>query len=193
MNNIYFSSDWHLGHKNIIKYAQRPFTTIEDMNILIFNLVKKLPINSYLYFLGDLGFTTEILDYFFYEVLSPDIRFVWILGNHDFKFESNMDKYINYCYDIKEYKSIKIDNQDIFLCHYPMVTWNKSHFNSWLLYGHHHICANGTEKVFEKMQGKTLNVNLEFHDYKIWSFEEIKEYMNDKPNNWDYIEKGNLR
>lgn len=181
---IYFSSDWHLSHSNVLKFSNRPFENVEQMNEIIFHQVIELTPGSQLYFIGDIGFNEKIVEHFFEKIKPRNIHFHWIIGNHDKKV--NYKKFKKYCASMSEYKYIKIEEQGIFLCHYPMFTWHNSHYNSWLLYGHHHAKSIGTPEVFQKLIGKTLNVNLEFNDYKFWNFENIKKYMNGKPDNWDY-------
>lgn len=56
-NNIFFSSDLHFGHKNIIKYCTRPFESVEEMNKkLIENWNSVVTNDDTVFFLGDAGF-----------------------------------------------------------------------------------------------------------------------------------------
>src|SRR5713101_6073216 len=54
MPDIWFTADFHLGHKNIIRYCNRPFETVEEMNQAILErLNARVKANDILYFLGD--------------------------------------------------------------------------------------------------------------------------------------------
>jgi calcineurin-like phosphoesterase family protein len=54
MPNTWFTADFHLGHKNIIRYCKRPFDTVEEMDrIIIERLNSLVKTNDILYFLGD--------------------------------------------------------------------------------------------------------------------------------------------
>ena len=55
---IYYTSDLHFGHKNIIKYENRPFLNIEEME---YGLIKRWndkieSSNDHIYILGDFAF-----------------------------------------------------------------------------------------------------------------------------------------
>ena len=54
MLNVWFTADFHLGHKNIIRYCNRPFDTVEEMNRTILERLNSLvKANDILYFLRD--------------------------------------------------------------------------------------------------------------------------------------------
>ena len=51
---IYFTADLHLGHKSIIQYCNRPFSSLEEMdNTLIDNWNKVVNNSDGVYLLGD--------------------------------------------------------------------------------------------------------------------------------------------
>jgi calcineurin-like phosphoesterase family protein len=130
---IFFTSDSHLGHKNIIKYSNRPFASVEEMdNIIIANYNSVVKEGDTVYDLGDFSFTNpkKYLD-------QLNVLPIRIKGSHD--------------HDLKESSSprmlvIKPNNLvdeygeqiSITLCHYAMRSWEKSHYGSWCLWGHHH-------------------------------------------------------
>lgn len=79
---IFCWSDIHWGHKNIIKYTNRPFKSVEHMNEqLIENYLNVVNDNDVVIFGGDIGFMSEknlnmILD------CLPGYK-ILIVGNHD--------------------------------------------------------------------------------------------------------------
>ena len=132
---FFFTADFHLSHKNIINYCNRPFKNTEDMNRTILqNLEESISPKDVLYFLGDLTFKEKIAYEFFEKFSEIEIHF--IIRNHDSNGVIKIAR--EYCSSIEHLKNIKIEGQHITLCHYAMLVWDKSHFNSWQLFGHSH-------------------------------------------------------
>ena len=80
--NIWIISDTHFGHENIIKYCNRPFGSVEEMDARMIklwnNVVKK---NDIVYHLGDFGVGNK--EYISKIVSKLNGRIFLILGNHD--------------------------------------------------------------------------------------------------------------
>jgi calcineurin-like phosphoesterase family protein len=85
MNNrkkIFFTSDLHVFHENVLDFDKRPFDDIEHMHrVLINNYNATVPKDGLCYFLGDIGFcnTPELADI----IKQLNGTKVLILGNHD--------------------------------------------------------------------------------------------------------------
>ena len=84
MKNDWLSSDWHMGHRNVIKYDNRPFNNIDEMNEAIldnfFSLVKK---GDRLFFHGDMSLNGNILRETVNKIKREGIILIFIKGNHD--------------------------------------------------------------------------------------------------------------
>jgi len=78
----YFTSDLHLGHENIIKYCNRPFTTTSAMNQDIIEKISKLSATDEIYLLGDIALG-KVYDNL---ALLKDlpVKKIFIGGNHDY-------------------------------------------------------------------------------------------------------------
>lgn len=111
---VWFTADTHIGHRNIIKYCQRPFSDVEDMNkTLISNWNKVVGINDYVFHLGDFSVGgaaewTSLLD-------SLNGRIFLVLGNHDM---NNVGQgFMRRFEDVAMQMLITIDKQRVYLNH----------------------------------------------------------------------------
>ncbi|MBD3197865.1 MAG: phosphoesterase [Candidatus Lokiarchaeota archaeon] len=172
----WFTADYHLSHSNIIKYVKRPFENVSMMDeVILANLELQVEKNDILYYLGDLTFKEEIARSFFERF--DYLKIHYIIGNHDNN--KIIDIARKFCNSISNLKDIKISNRNITLCHYAMRVWNKSHLNSWQLYGHSH---GDLDPI-----GKQYDVGVDSNDFKPLSFEEIEDIIKKAPNNLNYI------
>jgi len=61
---VYFTSDLHLGHRNVLKLCNRPFSSIEEMDeIIIDNWNKKVHRDDTVYIMGNLPYRNRILSF----------------------------------------------------------------------------------------------------------------------------------
>lgn len=138
--SIWFISDTHFGHKNIIKYSNRPYVSVEEMNeSLIQNWNKCVKPTDDIYHLGDFAFLNQAsLEENVLENLDGNIHL--ILGNHDQEISRRKDELVDlgYFYSIQRYTEIKYNKKLFCLFHYGQRVWNQSHRGSIHLYGHSH-------------------------------------------------------
>ena len=60
-SGVFFTSDLHFRHGNIIKYCNRPFETVQEQTEkLIENWNKTVPDTATVFILGDFAFATKI-------------------------------------------------------------------------------------------------------------------------------------
>lgn len=150
-----YISDLHFGHSNIIRFDNRPFDSIEEMNeTLIKNWNKKVKNGDTTYILGDFcwGKEQEWLD-----ILNKlNGNKVLIRGNHDLKQMSRAlkDKFLY----IKDRHEISDCGKKLILSHYPEMAYKSSYNpNVFMLHGHIHYHTD--EATYVRKWVKELQEN----------------------------------
>jgi|SRR5579859_2838051 len=135
--NVLFSSDMHYSHQNIIKYCDRPFSTVEEMNEqLIANWNGVVSRNDVVYCLGDMFFCDLSKARSIMHRLNGTKRLV--LGNHDKIIRREPTLQALFDKILPDLHEETINGVRFIMCHYPLLTWNKAHYGSINLHGHQH-------------------------------------------------------
>jgi calcineurin-like phosphoesterase family protein len=156
----WFTSDWHLGHTNIIQYSHRPFWHVDQMDdTIIANVNDRVKENDRLFNLGDVAFRKDKLAFYRARLICKNI-FV-IPGNHDK--EKELVKHFTVLPQCYMYENAGFR---IVLCHYAMRVWLHSHHGAGHLFGHSHSALPGTST--------SMDVGVDCWDYKPISLDQIK-------------------
>lgn len=174
MSTIFFTSDHHFGHANIIKYSQRPFKDVHEMNEeLIRRWNEKVGPEDSVYHLGDFGMTKDrTMIQGILERLNGTIYL--IKGNHEGA-ALNHQKYFEW---IKDYYELSVKDADapngtrkITLFHYAMRVWRSDFRGTWHLYGHSH------GSLPDKIDRLAFDIGVDCHDFYPLSYAEVKAIM----------------
>lgn len=172
--NVFFTSDTHYGHKNIIKFSNRPFKDVEHMNeALIQGWNSVVGEDDVVYHLGDVSLTSASKTSEILNRLNGKIHL--IRGNHEksvLRKEGNRSRFET----IEGGNTIIVNKQVIYLNHYSCRVWDQSHRGSWCLYGHSH------DSLEYAPWGKSMDVGVDtaariLGEYRPFSFAEIKKIM----------------
>lgn len=166
---IYYTSDDHIGHFNILKLAHRPHKTVEEMNAdIIARWNAKVGPSDDVYILGDMFFKFDDIQQVKDILKSLNGKKHLIRGNHD-KFLNSIN-WKEYFEEVVYYKEISDNGRMVILFHYPIEEWNGFYRNSYMLYGHVHDNMDGIKKHPRK-----FNVGVDVNDFEPKTLDELIE------------------
>lgn len=139
--SLFFVSDTHFNHYSSIKYSEfrHRFSTVDEMNDGIIKAWNaKVSPSDIVFHLGDVGWTKPAETVKLLNRLNG-LKFL-IIGNHDEKLVKYLTKNPEErCFEgIYPYREIKLEGTLTVLMHYPIYSWNRSHYGSIHLHGHCH-------------------------------------------------------
>ena len=172
---VYFTSDTHFGHENIIRYCGRPFRNAEEMNAeLIRRWRETVPEDGIVFHLGDFAHGGSRLWNDILHAL-PGRKYL-ILGNHDMK--SLRQGYMGQFEHAAQQMTIKVGGQTIVLNHNPFLCYGGSYRDVWQLFGHVHSGpASHTGLDHPRLQmlfPLQFDVGVDNNDFRPVSFAEVK-------------------
>ncbi len=196
--NTFFTSDWHIGHKNVIEFDKRPFTDLDDMHsTLVRHYNKIVGPKDVCYFLGDivLGKLPQAT-----EVISQLNSFkIVILGNHD-RGAASMR---NVGFDaVLTSASLMIEGQLVTMSHCPLrgvyredtngmrgadgtENWHgeKKHVNySFDNYGQFHLHGHTHKADDERIVGRQWDVGVRANAYRPVYLSHVEKWIRDTIN-----------
>jgi len=134
---VFFTSDLHFGHARIIELCQRPFTDVEHMDAeLVRRWNSRIGPRDTVWMLGDIFMCA--LPRALSIMHSLQGKKLLIPGNHDGMILKNPELAAKFYKIYPDLYATGINGVHVVMCHYPLLSWNRSHRGSWMLHGHSH-------------------------------------------------------
>lgn len=179
-SGVFFTSDTHFGHKNILDFCHRPFSCIEEHDeVLIANWNSVVGPDDTVFHLGDFAFG----GYPFWEKIVKQLNghIILIKGNHEWK---NWTAGIETLFDYStQQMRILIGNRTVYLNHFPFLCFAHDNIEiykennlTYALSGHTHIRKNdtGTDAIYASLYKPTqYDVGVDLNNYTPISWREV--------------------
>lgn len=177
-DKLFFTSDTHFYHENIIKYCDRPFIDLYEMHdVLITNWNNIIPKDGKVFHAGDFALTGNIgLIRNLVSKLNGDIYLAF--GNHCYqnRFDRTVIKDIFTQTDELYYvtvKDVELENKhaNFIIGHYPFLTWRPQYIH---LHGHVHSGPNSTANEKVPFHPMRYDIGVDNNNYFPVSYNDLK-------------------
>lgn len=179
ITKIWFTSDTHFGHKNILTFCERPFNSVEEMdNAIIERWNSKVEKDDIVFHLGDFAFASNKRWQELIYKLNGKIYL--ILGNHDITRWPGT--YTMQLFDrVENQMMLKIDNKyKVYLNHFPFLCYDGTYRNpedcTIQLHGHVHQRIGDIGKDAQRLQYRfpyQYDVGVDNNNFYPVSWEEV--------------------
>jgi calcineurin-like phosphoesterase family protein len=191
--SIFFTSDTHFSHGNVIVYCNRPWVQPGDLGFnqenqrwgfldsdvkkaraeemdeeMIQNWNAKVGKNDIVYHAGDVIFSRNPKRIkTVLDRLNGKIHLT--PGNHD---DELLQVYPERFESIQLIRKVKWQKKRIIICHYPIYSWEGKHYKSIHLFGHCHGTINDSWK-----EPNSMDIGVDPNGYAPLSFKEVMQKL----------------
>ena len=169
----FYIADTHFGHKNVLKFDNRPFASVDEMDrVLIEQWNAVVGSDDDIYIIGDFCYRSTKEPLWYLKQLKG--RKHLILGNHDeylLRDEKVMEEFVS----VNNMVRIKDGTYSIVLCHFPLAEWYGYYRKTWHIYGHIH---NKKQKCYQFLEHeeRALNAGCIINHYTPVTIEQLIAY-----------------
>jgi calcineurin-like phosphoesterase family protein len=138
---IWFTSDQHFWHANVIEYCNRPFSNVDEMDeALISSWNKSVMPDDLVYHLGDFTLGNRLIAEKYFKRLNGYIRVLEYPWHHDKRWLRGQMYWSSHevVYDLPIVVLEHEADVPIILCHYAFEIWDRKHYGSLHFHGHSH-------------------------------------------------------
>lgn len=169
----YYIADTHFGHANIIRFCNRPFESVEQMDEFMIDAWNaRVGVDDDVYIVGDFCFRNAVSAKTILEQLAG--RKHLIIGNHDKKWMKTVNLSDFFVEVDHALHAVDESNRQVWMCHYPCMTWPGARYEtSFHVYGHIHNNTNDAFWPLLKTYSNALNAGVEVNGYKPVTLEEL--------------------
>ena len=164
---IYYIGDIHFGDQRVMELVGRPYLSVEEMNCDIsskWNL--RVKTSDFVYVLGDFAFDDEsaqIID-------RLQGKKILLMGNHDYvlsqKTLRKFDRVETIC-------TIADLDRSVCLCHYPLLSFDRSIYGGYHVFGHIHNNKNDVAFLLQKQLSNSFNCGADVIDFVPRTLDEL--------------------
>lgn len=167
---IFYISDLHFGHQNVIRFDDRPFSDVNEMDRTLITLWNsRVTDDDTVYIIGDFAFRNEKPEEWYLKRLAGKKHL--IVGNHDGKLLQNPAA-MAYFESVDKMKHVVDGNKNICLCHFPIAEWNGFRKGNPHIFGHIHGRYNQAFQ-FMKQFPNALNAGCMINGYMPVTYKEL--------------------
>ena len=176
---VYFISDLHFGHTNLIAKGSRPqFDSIEMMDqTIILNWNSIVEDDDEVYIVGDFSFLSRHPAEMYLRALKGKKHL--IIRNHDAYWLSKMKYPERYFHTIGDIAHLEDKEKQITLCHYPWMEWpgcrGVQSKLGYMIHGHVH--GNKDRLSYQLIKDhkikRILNCSVDINDYRPVTLEQL--------------------
>lgn len=172
---IYFTADQHFGCKKLVEYTRPLFDNVEQHDdVLLDDLNSTVGRNDTLVIAGD--FCRNKPGRYRPQIQCRNVFF--ILGNHD------KEAKIRAVFggNVWQYKTVRLPHGErVFVCHYCMVSWDRSHYGTTHVYGHWHGAKEAEmDRLMPQRRSMDVGIDNAFKllgQYRPFSQDEVLDFL----------------